>query len=238
MIDPEEDEPKGFVERYKGAIFALFAVVIIGGVAAWIFLPKEMPKAKKSSTISMVNLMPPPPPPPKPTPVPTPPPPRDDPPPEPNAPMMEQAPVMEQAAPEAPSDDPPSEVLGTGIVGDGPGDGFGLGSRGSGFGGARTGSSGGAGSKYGRYALGVQNRIADALRRHPKTKSAELRIEVRVWADSTGRIDRVQLSGSSGDAALDAAIKNEILSGLRLTEPPPSDMPMPIVLRLNAKRPN
>ena len=35
-----------------------------------------------------------------------------------------------------------------------------------------------------------------------------------------------------------AAIKDEVLAGLQLREPPPEDMPVPIVMRLNARRPN
>jgi len=37
---------------------------------------------------------------------------------------------------------------------------------------------------------------------------------------------------------VDDAIKNQVLTGLMLPEAPPTDMPMPIVLRVNAQRPN
>jgi len=47
----------------------------------------------------------------------------------------------------------------------------------------------------------------------------------------------VELSGSTGEPALDAALKNQVLNGLQLQEPPPSDMPLPIVMRLTARRP-
>ena len=96
----------------------------------------------------------------------------------------------------------------------------------------------GGGSKYGLYAGQVQSRIAEALRNHKKTRSAALNIKVRIWADPTGRITRATLSGSSGDAAVDRSIREEILTGLQLQSPPPEGMPMPIVMRITATRPN
>ncbi len=86
---------------------------------------------------------------------------------------------------------------------------------------------GGGGSKYGLYAGQVQSRVADALRGHKKTRSASMSVKVRIWVDSTGRITNAKLSGSSGDAAVDRAICDEILTGLQLQSPPPEGMPMP-----------
>jgi TonB family protein len=63
-------------------------------------------------------------------------------------------------------------------------------------------------------------------------------VTVRVWVDSAGRVTRAILAGSSGRAELDSALKNEVLAGLQLQSPPPEGMPMPIVMRISAKRPN
>jgi protein TonB len=65
-----------------------------------------------------------------------------------------------------------------------------------------------------------------------------LTIKVRVWSDSSGRIVRAELSGTSGDPTVDTAIKNEVLVGLQLQEPPPQDMPMPIVMMIREQRPS
>ena len=64
-----------------------------------------------------------------------------------------------------------------------------------------------------------------------------MRMEVRIWADGTGRITRTSLKGSTGDSDLDSTIKNDLLTGLQLTDPPPADMPMPIVMVLSARKP-
>jgi protein TonB len=151
--------------------------------------------------------------------------------------MIEQAPVNEEPKPDdKPKDEPPKEVIGTNIRGDGPPDGFGVG---SGKGGGFLGSAGGAGpkgSRWGYYAGDVQCKIANALRSNSVTRSAALDIRVRVWPDPSGRVTRAQLVASTGNSSIDAALKNQVLNGLPL-EPPPAGMPMPIVVHLLAKRP-
>jgi len=162
--------------------------------------------------------------------------------PEPEPQEMPDAPeFVEEAAPDSPPEPAPADdaPMGSNIQGDGPPDGFGLVGKGGGgrIGGLGSGK-GGAGSKYGWYAGKVQSSVASALRTHKKTRAAAMSVKVRIWADSTGRITRAKLEGSSGDPATDRAITDEILSGLQLPEPPPDDMPMPIVMRISAKRPN
>lgn len=156
--------------------------------------------------------------------------------------VTEPEPKPEEPPPQA---EPPPADLGTNVQGDGPPDGFGLSGNAGGMGlpggtGTSLGGNQGrkTGSKWGWYAGLVQSRIAEALRRHDKTKSADLYLKLRIWADAGGRIEKVALAGSSGNPALDQSLQNEVLAGLVLPEPPPADMPMPIVLRITAKRPN
>ena len=93
-------------------------------------------------------------------------------------------------------------------------------------------------TKWGWYAAQVQTTIADALKRNPRTKKANARLEVRIWADpSTGRVIRSTLGSSTGYPALDAAII-DALKGAQLQQPPPEGMPMPIVMRVTARRQN
>src|SRR5208282_819899 len=72
----------------------------------------------------------------------------------------------------------------------------------------------------------------------PHTRDAALRVQIKIWPDKTGRIARVDLDGSTGDPIVDSAIKSEALNGLQLQEPPPADLPLPIVLRITARRPD
>jgi TonB family protein len=143
---------------------------------------------------------------------------------------------------EAPTQKPPEKApapapISTSIKGDAPsglaaGNGNGTG-FGTGFG------NGGGGSKYGYYAGQVQSRVAEILRTDRKTRSAVMdHVKVRIWADATGRISKVSLGQSTGDPALDNAIRNEVFSNITLQEPPPEGMPMPIVMSFTARRPN
>ena len=80
--------------------------------------------------------------------------------------------------------------------------------------------------------------IEAALRANEKTRHAVMRIQVRLWSDAMGRVTRVQLMSSTGDAALDAALRDDVLGHLTLREPPPKDMPMPMVLSVTERRPS
>jgi outer membrane biosynthesis protein TonB len=203
-------------------------VALVAGV---IFLGQSLAKGSaaphKMPEVTMVKILTAPPPPPPP-----PPPPKMV-----EEKMVEQMPVDSNES--KPDDSPPapSADLGTSITGAGGPDAFGLsGNRGGGS--VGVGGNRGSGSRYGWYAAQVQSTIADALRKNPRTREANFRIEVRVWPDLTGRITRATLAGTSGDPAVDAAIKADVLTGLQLKEPPPAGLPLPIVMRLTARRPN
>ena len=88
------------------------------------------------------------------------------------------------------------------------------------------------------YAGQVKSRIQQALESNPRTRKAGMTIEIRVWPDGTGRITRAKLANSTGDTALDALIRDEILTGLQISQPPPEGMPTPIIMRISARRPN
>ncbi len=218
--------------KHRLFIGIMLAVVLLGGVISFLTSGgKSARKAAPRQEIVTITLPPPPPPPP---PKIEPPPPKDEPPKDDE--MVEQEPVPDDEPPPeaAPPDAPPSEDLGTGIAGNGPDMGLG---RGTG-GGNRIGGGGrkGGGSRFGWYAAKVQSAIADALRKNPSTRNASMTLQVRVWPDANGRITRAQLVGSSGNSAVDQAIKNQVLSGLQLPQAPPADMPTPIVLRITARK--
>jgi outer membrane biosynthesis protein TonB len=63
-------------------------------------------------------------------------------------------------------------------------------------------------------------------------------IQVKIWANAAGLVTKAQLVGSTGNPELDTVLRNEVLSGIRLPEPPPAGMPMPINLRISARKPN
>lgn len=195
---------------------------------------KPTPKKKVAAPIFEITLPPLPPPPPPP-----PPPPKEEPPEEEEQEMIEQEEVVEEAPPEpeAPADEP--AALGTGIAGDGPPDGFGLSGKGGGGGGNGNGGRriGGGGGRFGRSSVMIDNTITGALKRDPRTKNATFSGRVAITADATGRIVGVKPIGSMATPPVKAAI-SDVLTGLQFPESLPSDMPMPIQLKIDDGKPN
>ncbi len=215
--------------RY-GAALAVIAGLF--GVAIFLLVGRDdMPPPRQVRELTVVNIVPPPPPPP--------------PPPEQKMveqPKMAEPEFKEEKPVDKPKDEPvkdakneePPGPLALDAKAVGPGDLFNLGSKvgGSPYGG------GGGGSRWGWYASIVQAQIEAALRANGKTRNATMQVQIRLWADGSGRVNRIQLVSSTGDAELDAAIRNDVLGSLTLREPPPKDMPMPMVTRVTARRPS
>jgi periplasmic protein TonB len=224
----EYGEKRGFAARY-GFVIGIVVVGLVGAILFnKMFQGQQSAPVRKAQEMVMIKPTPPPPPPPPPpqTPQETP-----------KEQMMEQTPVDEQEAKPEPTE-APAAALGTNVQGNGPADGFGLS-------GNKSGASGGGGnggranaSRFGWYASQVIRAFTDALSQNPKTRNASFNVKVRIWSDVTGRVQRARLVESTGDARVDEALKNEILNGFQLKEPPPEGMPMPIVMRLAARRPN
>ena len=235
-MDPSDEEELGFYRRYRYLIWAGGAVMLVAPIALAMRTLTTTKETPRSQPITLVKLLPP-------APTPTPPPPAPQ-----STPLQQQMieqkqmiepetkPLHPDEKPKEDSKKAPPGPLGVNSKGEGSSDAFGLVGRQGGNG--LLNGGGGAGSRFGWYASQVQSRIEEALRQNGRTRTASMRLQVRIWADNTGRITRAQLSGSTGDPALDQAIANEVLTGLQLQEPPPSDMPMPIVLRLTGRRPN
>ena len=235
-VGRDEAAEAGAKERLSfarhGAALAVIAI-LVGGIVYVFVGHDDLPPPRQVRELTIVNVMPPPPPPP--------------PPPQklPEQKMIEQPKMAEQElkedkpvekpkdepAKDAKNDEPPGP-LSLDAKATGPGDLFNLGGK---PGGSPYGGRGG-GSRWGWYASIVQSQIESALRANDKTRNAVLQVQVRLWADGSGRVSRVQLVSTTGDAGLDAVIRDDVLGHLVLREPPPKDMPMPLVARLSARR--
>lgn len=211
--------------------WVLLAIALVVG-AIWFVSRGSKPHAKPKAEESITITLPPPPPPVTPPP---PPPPQNEPPPPEEEEMIAQEEVDEnEEKPEEAAPEPPSDLdLGPGSAG---GTGPALGGGGGGNGKIGSNKRGSA-SKYGWYAAKVQSAIRQALSGNPSTRSATLSLQVKIWADTDGRITRAQLVGSSGNRSVDQSIKSQVLTGLQLPQAPPADMPMPINLRITARKP-
>lgn len=225
-----------FIQQHRAATVAgagAFAIVMI--VAGFFIFSNDAPPPQKVTELTIVAILPPPPPPP--------PPPPEQKLPEPE--MIEQKPMVDpqikeeskveepKEAPPDSNDAPPPGPLGLDQAADGPGDNFNLAGR---PGGRGLLNGGGGGSRWGYYSAIVQQQIEAALRANPKTRNSVGQVQVRLWADGVGRVTRVQIVSFTGDAEVDSVIRGEVLPGLTLREPPPADMPMPMVARITMRR--
>jgi len=109
---------------------------------------------------------------------------------------------------------------------------------GPGGGGGTIGGGGDGGSRFGWYGAKVQDAVHQALDQNTKTRHASFsHLHIRLWIDSAGRVTRATVTGSSGDPVIDDVLKNQAFANVQITEPPPSDMPMPVVMTIDAARP-
>ena len=221
-----EYEKKTSPAAKAGLVIGVLAVITAGIVLVQQLASSKKSAARPEQTIVSIKALPPPPPPP-------PPPPQTVP----KQQQEEQTQVSEQdmkPAEQAPDDPAPS--LGTGLTGNGPPDGFGLGGKDRGHIGG-TGPGGPGGSRFGSYFTQVVQTVTEALGRNPATRNASFDVRVRIWSDPTGRISKVRMLQSTGEQELDRVIRTEALLGCRLPDLP-ADMRMPLELRLNLRRPN
>jgi hypothetical protein len=103
-----------------------------------------------------------------------------------------------------------------------------------------TGRIGGGGRKAGkfdRYALAVQSTLKQIMSQHPRLRSASFSGTLRIWADTTGRIERVSYSAGTGDEGIEEVIEGGAFNGGIIQGGLPQDMPMPIVIRTAGRRP-
>jgi len=228
----------GFFEQHRAAILAGVGAVLLISIGVVLYVSGDSaPPTRKVQEFTVVNVTPPPPPPPPPLP-----PPEQQPQPE-EQKMVEAPPITEQEVKQdtkvdepkdAPPDEPPPGPLGLDQAPTGPGDSFNLAGKPGGRG--LLGGGGGGGSRWGYYTGVVTREVEAALRANPKTRNGVGQLQVRIWTDQSGRIVRVQLTGSSGNPEIDAVIRGEALIGHALGSAPPADMPMPIVTRITMRQ--
>jgi periplasmic protein TonB len=207
--------------------------VIIGVVVAAVSLvsllvyamsgTSEAPRKVVPVTTVKITLPPPPPPPP----------PKEPPPPTPQKMVemphvQEMLKVMPQAPSPRPSDAPPGPPdLGL-AQGAGPGD---FGPSGSGGGG------GGGGSLAGWYGSLIGAALYDAVSKDGRLEHANGEIRARIWIGPDGIPTRVELVNKLGDPKLNQAFEDIVLHELRPSDPPPKELPQPVVVRLRAQPP-
>lgn len=127
---------------------------------------------------------------------------------------------------------PSAPALGTSLKSNGSSNAFDL--SGVAGGGMIGGGGGGGGDAQGYYAEQVQIKITQALGKNQKTRKAAFAMDVRVWLDAGGNVNRATVSTPSGNPVVDAAVVNEVLMSLPLGQPP-ANTQMPMTIHITAQ---
>ena len=218
MSAGRKEKPDGGARKYIVPAVAVL-VFLAAGYGILRVVTGDSPRKRVIETVA-IRMIPPPPP-------------KVEPPPEPPKMVEEQKiePPVDKP-PEAPQDAPPPGPLALDAQA-GPGsDAFGLGGK---VGGADFLSGGGGGTRFGHYAVLMQDRISRSLQGDEKLGSEKFRATIKVWLSEGGKIQRVQILRTSGNSNTDSRIEQVIGAMPALPEAPPKDMPQPIVVRIGAR---
>src|SRR5499427_5003755 len=206
-------------ERLRTVVALSVTALVLGLLAygARALISEAPPKRHQVQQISLVR-----------PPVPPPPPPQEE------RPKEEVKQEIKQ--PEPKDDSPPPDVpLGLDAKGTSGGDNFGLAGR---PGGREITSLGDKGTGDGRgflfYANQLQAQLQDELNQQKKLRGSDYRATVAVWIGADGRVQRVDLTGSTGDPDTDKLLRTAIAEARRL-KAPPENMPQPVRLRITSR---
>lgn len=157
----------------------------------------------------------------------TPPPPPPPPPKEPPKEQPKEVKVEQPKPQEAPQ--PPAEVLKMeGAAGDGPSP-FQAGTVTNEYqGGATIGGK----DQFAWFTGLLKGQIESALAKDKELAKGDYRLVIKVWITGSGKIERFELEGTSGNAETDGLIKVALNGIAPLSEPPPENMPQPVKLRI------
>lgn len=223
--------------RWGPAVFVLLGLALLAALAWWVIQQMLSGAAvrphRSLQEISLVRPPPPPPPPPKAEP------PKVEPQPKMEVPHKVETPQPDKQPEPPPEAPPPGPALGLDAAGGAGSDAFGLAARKGGsdlIGGTGSGGGGaGPGNRFAWYGALVKERIQEAVARDRTLGHADYRISVNVWIDIRGAVTRAELVDSTGDPALDDALRAALRQLEPLREGAPGDMPQPIRLRITAR---
>lgn len=205
---------------------ALGGTLIVAVVVGMLWFVNHMldsvpPTGKK--TAQHITLLQPPAPPPLPPKV-------EEPPPEPEV-VEEKTPEPEPQESETADEVPPGEELGLDMEGGAGGDAFGL----VGKKGARDLIGGNSVSRLAWYNRILERDIQDQLAETACTRSRSYRAEWKLWLHPDGKVERIELSGSSGDSNMDECLRTASRSVRVVSERPPEEARNPVRIRITSR---
>lgn len=212
---------KRFIPQAAGGALIL---AVVAGMLWFInhMLNADTPTGKKTAQqITLLKLPPPLPPPPK----------VEEPPPEPEV-VEDKTPDPEpQESDQATDDVPAGEDLGLDAEGGAGGDAFGL----VGKKGARDLIGGNSAGRLAWYNRILERDIQDQLAETPCTRARSYRAEWKLWLHADGKVQRIELSGSSGNPETDDCLRTASRSVRLISERPPDEARNPVKIKITSR---
>jgi protein TonB len=81
----------------------------------------------------------------------------------------------------------------------------------------------------------MQRHFSEQFNKNEKLKSRDYKVVIKVWLGTDGRVQKFEISGSSGNEETDAAIRSALSQMAPMPELPPANMPQPIRLRMTSR---
>jgi len=210
---------KGAPKKRALTWIILGGALIVIGVVGWLIRSVATSEAPQSKKVAQeIKVIRPPPPPPD-TPPPPPPPPKEE--------VQINEPQQSAPDPSPSNEPPPGESLGVDADGSGGGDSFGLVGRKGGRDLLATG-----GNAFAWFAGQIKNQLQDQLSNEQRLRTGSYSVVVKVWIKPDGVVDKIALTGSSGDKDRDKLIETALAKITKLPQAPPSGMPQPVTLRI------
>lgn len=208
-------------DRLRMALWVVGGLLVLGllawGIRGLLGGPAGAPR--KPPKISLLPDRPPPPPPP----------PKE----KPEPPKAEQKEIKAEPPKEPQPQAQNEPLMMEGAAGEGSSP-FAAGSVGKEYTGGNVGGIGGR-MQHGLFIDRLQRHLQEELNRNRKLRETDYRVTLRVWLGRDGTVQRAELAQSTGNADVDALLKQTLLQVAALREAPPEDLPQPIRIRVTAR---
>lgn len=211
---------KRYIPQAAGGVVVL---ALLGGLLWFINnMLNSAPQTGRKSPQQITLLQPPPP---------LPPPPKvEEPPPEPEV-VEDKSPEPEPDSQQATDEAPAGEDLGLDTEGGAGGDAFGL----VGKKGARDLIGGNSVSRLAWYNRILERDLQDQLAETPCTRARSYRAEWKLWLHADGKVERIELSGSSGNSETDDCLRTASRSVRIISERPPEEARNPVKIKITSR---
>ena len=201
-----------FALRPQYLLAGVLILLLVGGVYAIINTVLSGPQPRMKQVVHQISLLPPPPP-------------VEQPP----QPQIKEQVNIPEPQPVAQEDAPPPGDLGVDADGNGN-DGFQLRARKGGR------DLLGAGSPFAWFAGRVEDSIRKVISANKKVRNANYIVQVKLWLNHDGSVERFELADSTGSPDLDQSIKLARAQVESLGSELPADLKQPVRLRIVSRQ--